>query len=196
MKKIFSISILSIMTVFIYSGCFSKSDNSLNGTQDILSTNVNAQTNKTDDDAKIKDESNQQLIPEAEAKGEADNDEKNEITYKDYFTLELPLTWEDKYFLEELEAADNITVIEVVNKANRDAGCGGTLFYIQKYPKEIWEEYKNDAPGTVLGESGDYDFVYTKVSDVQYSLEDDKLKNEYNDMIENIPQILSSIQFK
>jgi hypothetical protein len=47
----------------------------------------------------------------------------------------------------------------------------------------------------VLNESCNYDFVYTKATDVQYNAENDSLKNEYGKMIEDIPQILNSIQF-
>ncbi|UJF36417.1 S-layer homology domain-containing protein [Paenibacillus hexagrammi] len=111
------------------------------------------------------------------------------ITYtiKNMLTVELPASWEGKYEVESAISEDTAETFDFFNKDNRE--YGGLLFTIKIWPKERWEA-NEDLTGIVkiskIGEFGDQAVTISFPSDVNFSLDDANLKQQYQDMYEDI----------
>lgn len=114
------------------------------------------------------------------------------ITYENEalgFSLKFPKEWKDRYTVEE---KDNR--IEVFSKKNHE--FGGLLFSIERLIGELITEedmkYSPVREEMILKGNG-YTYIVRYPSDMQYSLDDEKLNQEYESMFEQIPDILKSI---
>ncbi|MDB5054812.1 MAG: Copper amine oxidase N-terminal protein [Bacilli bacterium] len=111
------------------------------------------------------------------------------------FTLKLPKSWEGKY-----DVVEGTDFINFIDKANKDAGWGGLLFTIQEWSKERWntdgvEEAKNYQISKI-GENGDKIFTLSTPSDVNYNVNDEKMKAEYASMWSHINTIKTTFKIK
>jgi hypothetical protein len=120
---------------------------------------------------------------------------------KHNFTLNLPKSWEGKYdVVDTVIEAPNIENIDFINIANKDAGSGGVLFTIQIWSKDKWstvgEEAKKHIQISKIGEKGDKIFSLSTPSDVNYNVNDEKLKAEYASMWDRINTIKTTFKIK
>ncbi|KRE45965.1 stalk domain-containing protein [Paenibacillus sp. Soil724D2] len=124
------------------------------------------------------------------------------ITYenKTYnFTLKLPKRWEGKY-----EVANSIFIaskrenFDFIDRANKE--FGGVSFTLSIWTKEDWqingEETARNSHLSKIGEEGDRVFTLSTPTDVQYNLQDEKLKAEYLSMYDDIINIKTTFEIK
>jgi hypothetical protein len=111
------------------------------------------------------------------------------------FTLKLPKSWEGKYDL--VEGTDYISFINIANKA---AGWGGGLFSIQIWSKEKWNTdgliLKQNIHISKIGNRGNEIFTLSTPTDVNYNVNDEKLKAEYATMWDHINTIKTTFKIK
>lgn len=128
-------------------------------------------------------------------------DSKNEaqnIIYENTtnnFNIELPNSWTGKYATVETENS-----VTFYNKANKDTGSGGELFAIEIWSKEKWNAEGEEVTKIIhmekIGENNNNIFLLRTPTDVQYNLDNEKIKTEYNDMFNNIEKIKTTFQIK
>lgn len=105
-------------------------------------------------------------------------------------SLVIPQGWNDKYLTESSE-----NTLNFYSKNNKE--YGGLLFSIERLVGElITEEDIEQAPQgqrILLQEKG-YTYILRMPSDVQYSLDKDKLHKEYEEMMAQVDTLTSSIK--
>jgi hypothetical protein len=112
---------------------------------------------------------------------------------KHNFTLNLPKSWEGKY-----DVVEGTDTIDFINIANKEAGWGGVLFTIQIWSKEKWSTEgviaKQNIHISKIGDSGDEIFTLSTPTDVNYNVNDEKLKAEYASMWDHINTIKTTFK--
>lgn len=114
----------------------------------------------------------------------------------EYYTLEIPASWEDECFYEINEGENWNYTLAFYEKESYDAGCGGHLFSIKLFTE--FEEYSYLPEYEVLGSLtvyriGAYNVIITYPSDIQFS---EKTVEKYSDISKEISSVLTSISFK
>lgn len=127
------------------------------------------------------------------------------ITYENpkyKFTLELPKRWEGKYKVVEAGvSSSNVENLHFVNVAN-EKEFGGILFTIQVMPKQEWLADKETAMSMRAGhifEVGEKDkrtYLLVTPSDVQFAVNDQNLKAEYQSMFNDVENIKTTFKCK
>lgn len=101
------------------------------------------------------------------------------------FSLQIPKSWEGHYVVEEV---DNQIVF--VHRASKP---GGILFFIEKWPKDKWEEegeaLSQNIPLVQIGEMDDVIYSWSTPTDVQYNPDDEASKQEYLQMFTEVESI-------
>jgi hypothetical protein len=120
---------------------------------------------------------------------------------KHNFTLNLPKSWEGKYdVVDTVFEASNMESIDFIDIANKGAGWGGVLFTIQIWSKDKWSTdgviAKQNIQISKIGEKGDKIFSLSTPSDVNYNVNDEKLKAEYASMWDHINTIKTTFKIK
>lgn len=124
---------------------------------------------------------------------ETSSDPKSEIQFSSEefnFSLEIPSQWKDKYITEDYENGVNF-----YSKNNRD--FGGLVFSIERLVGElITEEDMEQAPVSqkILLQENGYTYILRMPSDVQFALDNNKLKKEYEEMQGLVDDMTSSIK--
>lgn len=107
------------------------------------------------------------------------------------FTLKLPTSWEGNY--DVVEGANIINFIDIANK-----GEGGVLFTIHIWSKDKWSTdgliAKQNIQISKIGEKDDKVFLLSTPSDVNYNVNDEKLKAEYASMWDHINTIKTTFK--
>jgi hypothetical protein len=135
-----------------------------------------------------------QPIPAAEEKYEAQSIIYHNTNYN--FSLKLPKSWEGKYEVTNQVFEDGTENVEFFNLANKTAG--GLLFSVQIMPKEDWIKNGEEMISIIgthvskIGEKGDQVFLMITPTDVQFALNDEKVKAEYDSMFNDIESIKAS----
>jgi len=110
-----------------------------------------------------------------------------------HFKLELPGIWKEKYII-----AEKNETIEFLNKANNEAGAGGALFTIRVFSEQQWQEESEELLNNIhiaeVGKSDGKVYTFSTPTDVQYSSEDEQLKEGYSEMFEDVEGIKESFQ--
>lgn len=126
------------------------------------------------------------------------NESKNEFSVVDteYYTLNIPLSWENDCFYEVTEGENYNYTLRFYNKASLEKGYGGDLFSIRLLTE--FEDYSCYPDYDILGSLevyriGSYNIVVTYPTDVQFS---DETAEKYREMSSFIPYILNTISFK
>jgi hypothetical protein len=90
--------------------------------------------------------------------------------------------------------------IDFIDIANKGAGWGGVLFTIQIWSKDKWSTdgviAKQNIQISKIGEKGDKIFSLSTPSDVNYNVNDEKLKAEYASMWDHINTIKTTFKIK
>jgi hypothetical protein len=111
------------------------------------------------------------------------------------FTLKLPKSWEGKY-----DVVEGTDFISFINISNKEAGWGGVLFTIQIWSKEKWNTdgaiAKQNIHISKIGERGDEIFTLSTPTDVNYNVNDEKMKAEYASMWDHINTIKTTFKIK
>lgn len=105
------------------------------------------------------------------------------------FSIGFPKEWEDRYIIEETDNG-----IAVISKKNHE--FGGLLFGIERLVGElITEEDVEQSPAKeeIILKGNGYTYIARYASDIQYSPDDEVLSKEYQEMFDQIPDILKSI---
>lgn len=106
------------------------------------------------------------------------------------FSVEIPHQWSEKYIVEGYENGVNFYSLN-----NRD--YGGLLCSIERLVGElITEEDIKQAPVSqkIILQANGYTYISRLPSDVEYALDNDKLKKEYDEMFEQVDLMTSSIK--
>ena len=114
------------------------------------------------------------------------------------FKLEIPLSWQGKYIVDESAVDDNYIAFKHKRIAEKHDGMG-TLFSVIKLPDSEIDEYMNMVPNqTVWWRNQDYGYLIGRPTDVQVPIfagndeEDIKLAEEYQKMYRDISYIEST----
>jgi hypothetical protein len=114
-----------------------------------------------------------------------------------HFSIELPRSWKGKYLVEEhgkdrgVEPGDNMDFINAANKEK----YGGLLFTINVWTKEKWQTEGQTLKGiignhlTKIGETREKVVLLLTPTDVQFSLDDKMLADDYQNMFNDIEYI-------
>ena len=121
----------------------------------------------------------------------------NDIIYKDEkygFTFVFPSTWRDKYYVDYL-----FNTVRIHHKATWQKNGEGTLFTIHIFkPKDKWNTEGILLVDTVgmqkIYENANEAIGYSSPTDVQYIIEDNKLRNEYAQMEKDVYNIVKSFK--
>jgi hypothetical protein len=112
---------------------------------------------------------------------------------KHKFTLKHPKSWEGKY-----DVVEGTDFISFINIANKESGWGGDLFTIQIWSKEKWNTdgviAKQNIHISKIGDRGDEIFTLSTPTDVNYNVNDEKLKAEYASMWDHINTIKTTFK--
>ncbi len=114
------------------------------------------------------------------------------------FKLEIPLSWQGKYIVDESAVDDNYITFKHKRIAEKHDGMG-TLFSVIKLPDSEIDEYMNMVGNmTVWWRNQDYGYLIGKPTDVQVPIfagndeEDIKLAEEYQNMYKVVSHIAST----
>jgi len=119
------------------------------------------------------------------------------ITYineKYGFSLTLPSSWQDNYYAEEVD-----NTIMVHHKATWLKDGGGTLFTIYPFTsKDKWNSIGKLLEEMIglekIYENDEEVFGFSRPTDVQYDLNDEKLHSEYDSLGKDIDEIVKSFK--
>jgi len=122
----------------------------------------------------------------------------DKILYKNEkmnFQLEIPLSWHEKYIVDESAIDDNYIAFKHKRIAEKHDGMG-TLFSVIKLPDSEIDEYMNMVPNqTIMWRNDEYGYIIGRPSDVQVPIfsgndeEDVKLAEEYQKMYKDVSHI-------
>ena len=111
------------------------------------------------------------------------------------FKLEIPLSWQGKYIVDESAVDDNYIAFKHKRIAEKHDGMG-TLFSVIKLPDSEIDEYMNMVGNmTVVWRNQDYGYLIGRPTDVQVPIfagndeEDIKLAEEYQKMYKDVSNI-------
>lgn len=111
------------------------------------------------------------------------------------FKLEIPLSWQGKYIVDESAVDDNYIAFKHKGIAEKHDGMG-TLFSVIKLPDSEIDEYMNMVGNmTVVWRNQDYGYLIGRPTDVQVPIfagndeEDIKLAEEYQKMYKDVSNI-------
>ena len=114
------------------------------------------------------------------------------------FKLEIPLSWQGKYIVDESAVDDNYIAFKHKRIAEKHNGMG-TLFSVIKLPDSEIDEYVNMVGNmTVVWRNQDYGYLIGRPTDVQVPIfvgndeEDIKLAEEYQKMYKDVSYIEST----
>lgn len=112
---------------------------------------------------------------------------------KYHFKLDLSGNWKDAYIISELDET-----IEFLDKANNEAGAGGVLFTIRVFSEQQWQEESEELLSNIhiaeVGKSDGKVYTFSTPTDVQYSSEDEQLKEGYSEMFKDVEGIKDSFR--
>ncbi len=122
---------------------------------------------------------------------------KTEIIYKDQkygFTFVFPSTWKDKYYVDYL-----YDTVRIHHKATWQKNGEGTLFTIHVFkPKDKWNTEGKPLVDSIgmqkIYEDTNEAIGYSSPTDVQYIIDDNKLRNEYEQMEKDVYNIVKSFK--
>lgn len=107
---------------------------------------------------------------------------------KHNLTINLPKTWEGNFDVENVTFEDSTDSFHFFDKDNRK--YGGLLFTLTFWPKDKWEAESDELVGVIkiskVGEHGGEVLTISFPSDVNFSLDDLKLREHYDSMYEDI----------
>ena len=111
------------------------------------------------------------------------------------FKLEIPLSWQGKYIVDESAVDDNYIAFKHKGIAEKHDGMG-TLFSVIKLPDSEIDEYMNMVGNmTVVWRNQDYGYLIGRPTDVQVPIfagndeEDIKLAEEYQKLYKDVSHI-------
>ena len=126
------------------------------------------------------------------------NRQDDKILYKNEtmnFKLEIPLSWQGRYIVDESAIDDNYIAFKHKRIAEKHGGMG-TMFYVMILPDSEINEYMNMVGNmTVWWRNQDYGYLIGRPTDVQVPIfagndeEDIKLSEEYQKMYKDVSYI-------
>lgn len=110
------------------------------------------------------------------------------------FILSLPSKWRDNYDIVELKHED-ITAFRFITKVGK-----GELFRVEVWPKGQWESKGVELTKIIhiskIGEPGDTVYAFDTPTDVQYDPNNQKDKEQYTLLKQDVEQIRASFEVK
>lgn len=110
------------------------------------------------------------------------------------FILTLPSKWRDNYDVVELKHED-IMAFRFITKARK-----GELFRVEVWPKDQWESKGIELAKIIhiskIGELGDTVYAFDTPTDVQYDPNNQKDKEQYTLLEQDVEQIKASFEVK
>ncbi|NRF95549.1 methyltransferase [Paenibacillus frigoriresistens] len=110
------------------------------------------------------------------------------------FILTLPSKWRDNYDVVELKHED-IMAFRFITKVGK-----GELFRVEVWPKDQWESKGIELTKIIhiskIGELGDTVYAFDTPTDVQYDPNNQKDKEQYTLLEQDVEQIKASFEVK
>lgn len=192
MKKVW-MSLVVLFVAIHFTGCVFIAEKEVGKQEDILYEQENVEENKDTDNEVLqegdREESKAETTPSKEIEGT--------LIDTEYYTLEVPKSWDGKYCYHVTDREDNIYFFTISeNISYSDLGGGGMLFSIMLQPGG--EDYTFYPRYDILGsftsdEIGSFNIVVRYPSDVQFS---ERGQQTYEEMRDGIEDVLDSISFK
>lgn len=158
--------------------------------------------NETEEVYETEEVQESETVKETESNMVAENDQekgKNTITVYGSsngggFSIEIPVSWDGLYEAEQITNG-GFNGLEFTHTKTVESGWGGHLFTVLFVSNSEKRDGEIIYPAyAIVRQTGEGDFIFLYPSDVQFSLEDDGLRDEYKRMVEERSEIEKSFK--
>lgn len=192
MKKIW-MSLIVLFVAINFTGCMFVVDKGIGVQEDMQHEKENLEENTKEDNEVLQEQNGEESKVETAPSKEIEGT----LIDTEYYTLEVPKSWDGKYCYHVSDREDNTYSFEISEKISYgDLGGGGSLFSVLLIPGG--EDYTYYPSYDILGsftsdEIGSFNIVVLYPTDVQFS---EQGRQTYQEMTDGMEDVLDSISFK